>query len=334
MYETDDIARTLIHTQDNETVKVDVDKNKLHILETSKGGKGKKTVLEIYVPKRQKDQDLCFLQLLPIRLFNQVLMDEDSINSTRTSNWEAVRIIAAVLESNCESICALLAEAGIIPVLYDDAIEIDTDDKARSADKLPAAENEYLQCSKPSKSEAFRRDGQAPSPEAVVHPNRSDASDEVHSASKPPATDDDHLQSRKPTRSNASQRKGPLSPEAVVHPDRSTAVSPKSLLSPLPRLFRPFRVESGETEYRQLLDNVIAVAQGKGGMLPSQGPYNFDALRDALPREVVPEEDIYSYPYHSPLGFQSDKQSHHNKKLGAAGELYVGSIPKIVCNVY
>src|SRR5437763_4602407 len=47
----------------------------------------------------------------------------------------AVRIIAAVLESNYETISDLLDETGIIPVPYYDIIDIDSDDEARSAAK-------------------------------------------------------------------------------------------------------------------------------------------------------------------------------------------------------
>lgn len=60
VYEIDDIVKNLVHTQYFETVTVEVSRRKLHIAEDSE-------VLKIYVPQGRKDQELCFLQLLPTK---------------------------------------------------------------------------------------------------------------------------------------------------------------------------------------------------------------------------------------------------------------------------
>ncbi|RDL38725.1 uncharacterized protein BP5553_03065 [Venustampulla echinocandica] len=92
------------HSESVETVTVEVHKSKLHISEDS-------GVLKMYVPKDRKDQELCFLQLLPTKLFNEVMMGKKTNNSTVASDSEAVRIIAALFMSSDEVVCDLLDDA-------------------------------------------------------------------------------------------------------------------------------------------------------------------------------------------------------------------------------
>jgi hypothetical protein len=133
-----------VHTWNNEISKVEVHINKLHISEDS-------GVLNIYVPQNRKDQELCFLQLLPAKLFNQVIMGNKFSNLTRESISEAVRIITALLLSSREAVGDLLDGAGIIPVPYPDRFDIEVYTQSLSK---PAVQLEVLQANWQSTSGA------------------------------------------------------------------------------------------------------------------------------------------------------------------------------------
>jgi hypothetical protein len=150
VHETDAIVKHVIHTWDNETVKVEDHQRKLHVSEDS-------GVLKIYVPKDRKDQELCFLQLLPTKLFNEVIMFDKSDNSARAPNWDAVRIIAAIFMSSDEVICDLLDDAGVIPLPYSDEFNIEAYDQASSTTKPRFRPSGHLQINRGTESRALRR---------------------------------------------------------------------------------------------------------------------------------------------------------------------------------
>jgi hypothetical protein len=111
-----------VHTQYFETVTVEVNRSKVHISE--EGGN-----LKIYIPKDQKDQELCFLQFLPTKLFNEVMMGKKTSNSTVASNPEAVRIIAALFMSSDEVVGDFLDDGGIITLPYADEFDSEAYDR-------------------------------------------------------------------------------------------------------------------------------------------------------------------------------------------------------------
>jgi len=115
VYETDSIIESLENVQkiSNETA---ISKAKLHIEEGLEG-------LNIYVPKDLKDQELCYLRLLPTKLFNEIMMAEGKCNSTVALDSSAVSIISAILASSDEVVDLVLEEAGIVPVSYPDQYE-------------------------------------------------------------------------------------------------------------------------------------------------------------------------------------------------------------------
>jgi len=77
----------------------------------------------IYVPKDSKDQEICYLRLLPTKLFNEIMIEKHESNSTFASDPSAVSIISAILASSDEVIDLVLEEAGIVPVPYPDQYE-------------------------------------------------------------------------------------------------------------------------------------------------------------------------------------------------------------------
>jgi hypothetical protein len=79
--------------------------------------------LNIYIPKDSKDQEICYLRLLPTKLFNETMMAEVDSNSTLAFDSRAVSIITAIFASSDEVVDLVLEEAGIVPVPYPDQYE-------------------------------------------------------------------------------------------------------------------------------------------------------------------------------------------------------------------
>jgi hypothetical protein len=298
VYETDGIVRNLVLTQKVETVTVEVHKSKLHISEDS-------GVLKIYVPKDRKEQELCFLQLLPTKLFNEVMMGNKTSNSTLASNSEAVRIIAALFMSSDEVVCDLLDGAGIIPVPYPDEFDIEASEQAALVVE-PVIRHED-----PSRVNRETELGASP---------REDRGQSVEESVSSPGS---RLLSPTPPSSYRTNYR------AATPTYGQPSISSFSLHPPTPRSseFVPFSVSTGQAEYRRLLGNVIAAAKSKRGGFPTRGSFNLDDLLNTLPIE----SDADPISYNLPFGVRSENQLAHDMKVGAAGELYVRSKMGIFC---
>jgi hypothetical protein len=291
VYETDGIVRKFVYTRNGETVTVKVHKSKFHISEDL-------GVLKIYVPKDRKDQELCFLQLLPIKLFNDVIMGEKT-NSTLASDSEAVRIITALLMSSDEVVSDLLDDAGIIPVAYPDEFDIEASEQAPSIAEPTIPCDGHSQVHIETEPRASPREDRGQSQEESVSSPRS------------------RLSSPTPPSSYRTNYR------AATPVYRQPSVRSFSSRSPVPRgnEFSPFLVNSGQAEYCRLLNNIIAAAKCKRGGFPTQGAFNIDDLLGALPME----SDAGPISYDLPFGVRSENQLAHDMKVGAAGELYVRS---------
>jgi len=276
VFETDGITRNLEHTQNNKTVTVEVHSSKLHIEKDSEA-------LKIYVPKDQKDQELCYLRALPTKLFNEIMMGDRSRNSTLAADSSAVAIIAAVFTSSDEVISYVLDEAGIVPVPYPDEFDDENGDR--------------LEVSTADESTGSGTEDRIPTPE------ESGSSTGSRLLSPTPA-----FSYRANNRSESRASRQPL-------------ISSFDFPPPTPRnnTLPQFSVNSSQTEYRRLLNNVIAAARRKRGGLPMRGPFNFDGLMSALLVDL-PEEPV---SYDLPFGVRNENQLAHDMKVGAAGELYV-----------
>jgi hypothetical protein len=290
VFETDGITRNLEHTQNNKTVTVEVHSSKLHIEEESE-------VLKIYVPKDQKDQELCYLRALPTKLFNEIMMGDTSRNSTLAADSSAVAIIAALFTSSDEIIGYVLDEAGIGSVPYPDEFNDEASNLAEPGIEPTEQNGDRPEVSPADESTWSGTEGR------VLTPEESGSSTGSRLLSPTPT-----FSYRANYRSESQASRQPL-----ISSFRSPPSSPRS--STLP----PFSVNSSQTEYRRLLNNVIAAARSKRGGFPMRGPFNLDGLLSALPVDS-PEEPV---SYDLPFGVRNENQLAHDMKVGAAGELYV-----------
>ena len=295
VYETDSIVGSLEHTLLGETVTVEVSKTNLHIEESPES-------LNIYVPKDVKGQEICYLRLLPTKLFNETMMASIESNSTLAVDPSAVSIITAVFASSDEVIDLILEEAGIVPVPYPDQYE----------EELP----------------------QSP-PVNVLHSpgidhqrNLENENESVGSGTQlgisTPQASTPSVQSASSAFTAASTYRAVPPPSSQTHsitPLGSSFTPPRPNVEPLVQdnIRLPFAPNSGSTEYRRLLDNVICAARNRRGGFPSQGSFNLDELLHALPIDAATDVRAYDLPF----GVRTENQLAHDMKVGAAGELYV-----------
>jgi hypothetical protein len=75
-------------------------------------------------------------------------------------------------------------------------------------------------------------------------------------------------------------------------------------------------------EYRKLFSKIIDTSRTL--QFTSQGPFNFDDMRNALPSDLDEDEDLEGTSNSKyPFGRCSNNQLKHDMKIGAAGELLV-----------
>jgi len=300
VYETDGIIGSLEHNSLGEIVTVELNKLKLHIEERLHD-------LSIYVPKDSKDQEICYLRLLPTKLFNETMMVKVDRNSTLALDSIAVSVITAILASSDEVINLVLEEAGIVPVSYNDDYYVEVQQIPVDALPSPGFNHDYNEESETASVEdsetapvgsAMQSGMETPeaSTSAPQNPSLSIAVASMNRASTRPNLLSQPIQIRTPPR---------LDPEPVV-----TEIN------------RSFTPASRQVEFRRLLDDIITAARNKRGRLPSQGAFNLDALLNALPVEIA--SDTLNN-YHLPFGIRNENQLEHDMKIGAAGELYVSA---------
>ncbi|KAH8587446.1 hypothetical protein B0O99DRAFT_694433 [Bisporella sp. PMI_857] len=289
VYETDGIIGSLEHTLLGETVIVEVSKTKLHIEEDLEG-------LNIYVPRDSNDQEICYLRLLPTKLFNETMMAETESNSTLAMDPTAVAIITAIFASSYEVVNLVLEEAGIVPVPYRDQYEQELQ-QSLPDDVVP----------NPSTDQHCRAESE---PAPVGSGTQSGM------ATPGASTGSAHGTGFSTTATSTYRASYSLSvPSQPIQPISSPPrPSPEPVLpNNVRHLFTP---GSGQVEYRRLLDNVITAAVNRRGAFPSQGAFNLDELLNALPVEVAREANHYNLPF----GVRNENQLVHDMKIGAAGE--------------
>ena len=322
VFETEGIIGSLEHSLLGEKVVVDVSTTKLHIEENQ----GR---LNIYVPKDRRDQEICYLRVLPTKLFNEVMMERPASNSTLAADPSAVAILISVFAASDQVIDSVLEEAGIVPVLYPDEYEEENEDSR--PDQAPSSPEIEVQPDADSDTESGDSDQAPSSPGIEVQPDadsETESGDSVTTsgAGTPEATVSSN---RSPSLSplSISTARASFRPDSQARPVRGSviqATSPSRTPEPVARgvgriLLMP---GSSDSEYRRLLSNVIKAARKRRGGFPSQGHFNLDDLRNALPVDVSTDPDTYNLPF----GVRNENQLAYDMKIGAAGELYVRAL--------
>jgi hypothetical protein len=301
VYEADDISSQLVLSQDGKPIYANLSKSRLHIEEAG-------TQLRIYVPKDPKEQELCYLGLLPQRLLDFMMTDPiTNLASTVSSN--AVTIIGNVLKSSSFVVDDFLEEAGIIPVnIPDDYQPADSEAAAMNPTRRDSYSPVYIEDS----------DNEQASSTCTNTPSSGASESNTRSHFSPSHTISSHTV--EVTSSFASA--APFSRSNIIPP---TAALQQSLLhsdSPNQPASPHMEFESNN-QYERLLDKIITAS--KTAIFPTRGSFNMDALRSALP-ETQPSENLESTDLSGAFGLRSQNQINHDIKIGAAGELFVSNL--------
>lgn len=108
-----------------------------------------------------------------------------------------------------------------------------------------------------------------------------------------------------------------LSDTDVIHARSDFAAVRRRSMSEA--VLRPIPVDTERVRYVEILKSVVLAA--RAASFPSQGPFDMTGISDTLPSIEV-ESSSYN-GLEQPTGFRSTSKLERDKKIGAAGELYV-----------
>ncbi|KXX74826.1 Autophagy-related protein 9 [Madurella mycetomatis] len=245
--------------------------------------------LEVYVPSDKTAQDICFDSSLPRHLADWLMRGPTTQIGEEADN-AAVVALTALLNARLSAVHQILDRRGII--------HVDVPDEAGESEyELPSTHDQV------SDEDAGPSRPDTPGSVATGSSgNRAPAS----TPSEPPGSCSE-----------------PESPDSVVeqithrraHRSHRSPAAAAVLSTPDPQPHQQL-VSAEDSRYRELLDRVIAAA--RTATLPSR-VYDMSGIRDALSGALVPGFDGLD----SINRFRSSNQLERDKKIGAAGELYV-----------
>lgn len=291
--ETDGIRSELHLNQDGRDIVIELERSELHIGNSS-------SELKIYVPQDEDAQYLCFVDKLPKSLLEWIMADPLTQIPERT-NDKALYVMQKVVTSK-KYFAKLLDSDGIVSV--------ETLDDSNLTERPDAS----ITSTAPTTSmPAIDRTGPV-----NLTPSEND-SDNDSFPLETPASSVENLPISQASSSHAAATRGP---RPVIRPAGHVSVSP-----PLaghhsrgsPSLNAESTHQGTDPQYLNLLDKVVTAA--RRSIFPSQGTFDMSALRSSL------TEDTPYYDVGEPLALRSDSQLERDKRIGAAGELFVRNHP-------
>jgi hypothetical protein len=325
--ETDGISSELSISQDGRPVSVQEAVGNLYIstplswenTSSFAGGAGSCS-LTIYVPADKTDQDFCFGSPLPASLARWLMTDpttqiEDAVDSA------LVTALTTLLAVDGAVVDRVLEHQGIVQLPpFEEDVEAGGED-GREPVVGEEEEEEEEEDGEEGEEEVEEEDGAAEAPDgdspSSQWPTTADSSISGQSTEAPdtPGTwmvepDDDG--------------QTPATPQDIVRQSRlahrpslgrTTHSAPVLPMTPL------VLAVAEDTQYRALLDRVVAAA--RAATFPSRGAFAMSGLRDALPGINFSGFDGLD----TVNRFRSSSQFERDKKIGAAGELYVSRSP-------
>jgi hypothetical protein len=328
--ETARISSTLTVSQNNQSFCVEDVTGKVHIEHTPSG-------LTVFVPRREKDQDICFSSVLP-KKFAEWLMRDPTTQTIGKVEDELVIILTTVFAYGRSVLSEACDQRGIFQV---DILNEDTDDEDTDDD-----EEEDEDYEENTEGDEDTEDDENTEDEEDEEDDEIDSQDEEEDANSEleqqqsqitpnigtPGSDSETLVETVIRQSNLSSQPPPDSRGQEViasHQQRPTAYSRPSS-TPGPSFTQAENREnlasagpSADTEYGVLLERVVAAAQS--ATFPSQGSFDMSDLRNNLPGQFGDSTFESFDGLDIVTRFRSANQLERDKKVGAAGELFVST---------
>ncbi|KAF5659023.1 hypothetical protein FHETE_9651 [Fusarium heterosporum] len=279
--------------------------------------------LTIYVPKERRAQELCFGSVLPRKLAAWLLRPTKSPNDG-SFETDAVKVLTAIFASERFVLDDVLDDQGIFRVPFKNQ---DEEDNRNEAEDAGQEEEGYEQG--PSDSRLETDDASSEqltpnhSPINVGTPSYAGLSETMSEGSLSETqvesiSQQSQMSSQTPAGRVHHSTQLPLFLGSSHSSHHSSNQVPPNLLS---AVALPSEQQSFEdARYRVILDRVIEKA--RNAAFPSRGSFDMSHLRNALPGT-----DANAYASFDGLDFvghfRSTNQLERDKKVGAAGELYV-----------
>jgi len=275
-----------------------VERSELHIRDNG-------SEIMIYVPRNERSQDLCFFDGLPRGLLEWI-MTEPSTQIWGELSDKALNVVQKILLTQRKYVSEILDREGIVSIETPDNYDLELPLSAPDAMVTSAA------------ATRISRDISA-----SVTPNEIDSDSETLVLETPasfnctpPAgqVDVDEVTSLYARAIQAPSRTALRSNDPfVATPPRADRVSHAS---PLPS---PDHVEqTTNLQYRDLLNKIIAAA--RRATFPSRGAFDMSALNASLPDDILRYDNIVES-----FRLRSTSQLERDKRVGAAGELFVSN---------
>lgn len=332
--ETTSISSVLTVSQNNEEFCVENVIGNEHIEHTSSG-------LTIFVPRKKRAQEVCFSSALP-RKFAEWIMRDATTQIPGTVESEIINILAAVFTCNRSVLNEICDRHGIVQVDFlnedikdDDEEEDDSDfeeEQGQIREQLEEKDQERRREQSPQLKNLTSSEGALSEQLSIStrSSSRSSANTSFYETSETPYLEAQRSNSETVVqRSNLSSHSPPVGQEQEdISSHRRRPItylghnsSDSTFTSSNSSEHLASAGVSDNTQYGVLLEKVVAAAQC--ATFPSQGSFDMSDLRNNLPGQLRDDTFESFDGLDIVTRFQSANQLERNKKVGAAGELFV-----------
>lgn len=326
--ETALISSTLTVSQNNQNFCIEDVTGKVHIEHTPSG-------LVVFVPRGKKDQGICFSSVLP-RKFAEWLMQDSITQRMGKVESEMVNILTAFFAYDRSVLSEICDSYGVFQV---QTINEDAEDDDGDTEDDEEEDEDYEEDTEDDEDTEDEEEDEGEDDEEDDHDEEEDGNSESEQqqGQRTPSPDtpgsnsetlvesvfrQSHLSSQPPPDSprredTSSHRQRPIAHSRLSNtPDLSLTQTEnrENLASAGP---------SADTQYGVLLERVVTAAQSI--TFPSQGSFDMSDLRNNLPGQLRDNTFESFDGLDIVTRFRSANQLERDKKVGAAGELFVST---------
>ncbi|CZR46625.1 uncharacterized protein FPRO_12075 [Fusarium proliferatum ET1] len=273
--------------------------------------------LIIYVPRDRRAQELCFGSVLP-RRFATWLMRNPHTNIDGNVEVDIINALTSIFASDRAVLGEILDDQGMIELQFKDP------DEDLNEDMMGGEQTEDNDASDSTPEPGHGASDLALTPthssvtDASIVPSAVRDSEIEDGASE---TDGEIFEIQSRTSHQVRRGDGSLPRPLRHHSPAGRPSSPEQLNSQRLVPSNPISRATEDQRYQTILGRVIAAARFAN--FPSGGAFDLSGLRDALPDSGEPNSYL-SYDGLDMLSrFRSANQLERDKKIGAAGELFV-----------
>ncbi|KAF5532469.1 hypothetical protein FMEXI_12426 [Fusarium mexicanum] len=271
--------------------------------------------LTIYVPRNRREQEICFGSVLP-RKFAAWLMRNPHTNIDGNVEVDIINALTSIFASDRAVLDEILDDQGMIQLQFEDPVKHLNEDETGDE----KAEDNYASDSTPEPGYEVS--------DLVPTPTHSSMNSIIPSPVRDSEIGDGTLKTEEEvveiqSRTSQQVRRGDESASRPLryHSPDGRPFGSERLENQRPIPSYPASQANEDQRYLTILERVIAAARLAN--FPSGGAFDLNGLRDAL-LDSGEQSTYLSYNGLDVLSrFQSTSQLERDKKIGAAGELYV-----------